>query len=72
MPSQDREPRRGYRCPFCNSPHAAMRKTKVSTAGWIVFLVFLLTVACFPLCVVGLFLRDEYRVCPSCNMNVGA
>jgi DNA-directed RNA polymerase subunit M/transcription elongation factor TFIIS len=44
-----------FRCPFCQSNLAPKVKRKISTAGWVTFA--LLLVFCFPLSIIGLFLR---------------
>jgi uncharacterized protein (AIM24 family) len=51
-------------CPFCGG---AVRKGKVSAAGWLTFAALL--VVCFPLCVIGLFMRDK-GVCLKCGKTV--
>lgn len=38
---------------------------KVSTGGWIVFALLLLM--CFPLCFLGLLIKDRFPVCPNCR-----
>ncbi|MGH9942659.1 MAG: LITAF-like zinc ribbon domain-containing protein, partial [Pyrinomonadaceae bacterium] len=55
----------GYRCPHCQSAELPVVARKISTAGWIVF--FSLLIICFPLCFAGLFIKDEYRMCPWCR-----
>ena len=59
----------GFRCPFCQSTHPPQVKSKISTAGWVMFVVLL--IACFPLCVVALFIKEDYRVCSSCGTKLG-
>ena len=58
----------GFRCPFCQSNLAPKRKRKISTAGWVTF--SLLLVFCFPLCIIGLFIKDEYHVCRDCGVKL--
>jgi hypothetical protein len=43
--------------------------SKISTAGWVLFAALLLF--CFPLCWLGLLLKDSGRRCGSCQMLVG-
>jgi hypothetical protein len=58
-----------FRCPRCGSPEPAVRQSKVSTAGWIVFA--LLLVLCFPLCFLGLLIREESLTCATCGAPLG-
>ena len=58
----------GFRCPFCQSNLAPKVKRKISTAGWVTFTSLL--IFCFPLCIIGLFIKDEYRVCRSCGIKL--
>ncbi len=60
----------GFRCPYCQTSAAPFTRSKVSTAGWIFFWVLLLFL-CLPLCWIGLFLKDEYRVCADCGIKLG-
>jgi hypothetical protein len=39
-------------------------------AGWIVFVVLLLFF--FPLCFLGLLVREEYEVCADCRARLGS
>jgi len=57
-----------FRCPFCQSTLPPWLRTKVSTAGWVLFI--LLLCFCFPLCCLGLLIRTEYTVCQSCGMKL--
>jgi predicted RNA-binding Zn-ribbon protein involved in translation (DUF1610 family) len=59
----------GFRCPFCQSSDLPEVKRRVSTAGWVIFVVLL--IACFPLCIIGLFLKEDYRVCSGCGIKLG-
>ena len=67
----DDRPRRGgsFRCPFCGCNEAPITKQKVSTAGWAVLIVLL--IVCFPLCWLGLFIKDDYHECYECGMKIG-
>lgn len=58
----------GYRCPRCNSTALPVVRKKISDNGWIVFVVML--IFCFPLFWIGLLMRDEYRVCPTCLLQL--
>jgi hypothetical protein len=59
----------GFRCPFCQSTHPPEVKSRISTAGWVTFI--LLLIFCFPLCIIGLFIKEDYRVCSSCGIKLG-
>lgn len=58
-----------YRCPHCMSPYLPRVERRISTAGWITFAVLL--VFFFPLFWIGLLIKEDVRVCPSCQMRVG-
>jgi hypothetical protein len=57
----------GYRCPRCSSQLFPRTARKISTAGWIVFAVLL--VSFFPLFWIGLLIKEDVRVCPVCNLT---
>ena len=59
----------GFRCPFCQTKSPPIVRKQISTAGWVVFA--LLLIACFPLSIIGLFIKQEYRVCSSCGIKLG-
>jgi hypothetical protein len=59
----------GFSCPYCGSTHIPEVRSRVSGAGWAVFVVLLIT--CFPLFFIGLLIKEEYRVCYDCGMTVG-
>ena len=58
-----------YRCPHCMSQFLPKIERRISTTGWVVFAVLL--VVFFPLFWVGLLIKEEVQVCPSCNSRVG-
>src|SRR5262249_34470875 len=62
--------RSGFRCTYCGPRTLPRTKKKVSTAGWVFFWVLLLFL-CLPLCWIGLFIKDEFRVCGDCGMKLG-
>lgn len=57
-----------YRCPTCMSQFLPRIERRISTAGWIVFAVLLVFV--FPLFWVGLLIKEDVQVCPSCDTRV--
>ncbi|MDQ3713563.1 MAG: hypothetical protein M3388_15255 [Acidobacteriota bacterium] len=58
----------GYRCPRCASQAFPTTVRKISTVGWIVFAV--LMVVFFPLFWLGLLIKEDVRVCPTCNLRI--
>lgn len=56
-------------CPACNSESPPVSASKVASEGWIVF--FVLLFLCFPLCFIGLLIRDKYQACASCGIELG-
>ncbi|MSR53796.1 MAG: hypothetical protein EXS09_10970 [Gemmataceae bacterium] len=69
----DRRPGRsegGFRCHHCGTSDFPINRSKISTAGWIVFGVMLLF--CFPLFFIGLLMKENYRECGRCGMRIGS
>jgi hypothetical protein len=60
----------GFHCPFCKTTSRPIVKSQVSTAGWIMF-ILLLVLLCWPLCWIGLFIKEDYRVCSACGIKLG-
>jgi DNA-directed RNA polymerase subunit M/transcription elongation factor TFIIS len=60
---RDRRTRRGG-CPSCGC-RQVVYKSEISTAGWITFAILL--AMCGPLCLIGLFMKEEYRACADCG-----
>ncbi len=58
----------GYSCPRCSSQILPRTEKKISTAGWIVFSVLLVTF--FPLFWIGLLIKEDVRICPVCNLRI--
>jgi hypothetical protein len=54
-----------FRCPHCQSTAPPVVARRIGTAGWVVF--FALLIFCFPLCFIGLFIKEEYRMCSWCR-----
>ena len=59
-----------FRCPFCRAKGLPIEKSKVSTAGWIFFWVLFLFM-CWPVCWIGLTMKDQYRECNHCGSRIG-
>ncbi len=65
---QPHELKQPYRCPHCVSPYLPRIERRISTAGWITFGVLLVFV--FPLFWIGLLIKEDVRICPSCGYRV--
>jgi len=59
----------GYRCPRCGSTFFPVTERRISTAGWVVFSVLLITTVIFFW--IGLLLKENVMVCPACRSKVG-
>ena len=57
-----------YRCPNCMSQFLPRVERRISTTGWVVFAVLL--VVFFPLFWIGLLIKEDVYVCPSCNTKL--
>jgi RNA polymerase subunit RPABC4/transcription elongation factor Spt4 len=57
-----------YRCPTCMSQFLPKVERRISTTGWIVFAVLL--VVFFPLFWVGLLIKEDVHICPSCSTRL--
>ena len=57
-----------YRCPRCGSSHFPMMERRISTAGWIVFSVLLVTTIIFFW--IGLLMKEDAAICPACRAKV--
>ncbi len=55
----------GYHCPVCRQNAQLVAREQISTAGWIVFAVLLVTF--FPLFWIGLLMKEQYFLCSSCG-----
>jgi DNA-directed RNA polymerase subunit RPC12/RpoP len=58
------------RCPYCGTVAPVLVRDKVSTAGWVVFVVLLVFVVGIVLCWVGLLIRENYYVCSRCGSRI--
>ncbi|MDX9722514.1 MAG: hypothetical protein RBU37_17340 [Myxococcota bacterium] len=54
-----------YRCPYCGSPRPPVHSSHVSSLGWIVFTLLLVTTCV--LAPLGLLIRERHSSCPSCR-----
>jgi hypothetical protein len=57
-----------YLCQRCMNRYPPRYERRVSTAGWIVFAVLLVTF--FPLFWIGLLIKEDVWVCQACNARM--
>jgi LITAF-like zinc ribbon protein len=57
-------------CPYCGNSAPAITNSKISTGGWVTFVVLLIIF--FPLCWIGLLIKEQYRVCSRCGSRIAA
>lgn len=57
-----------FRCPNCTSEMIPRFEKKISTTGWIVFAILLVTV--FPLFWIGLLIKEDVPFCQTCNAKL--
>ncbi|WP_254506858.1 LITAF-like zinc ribbon domain-containing protein [Anatilimnocola floriformis] len=58
-----------FSCPFCHTTVPPRVNKRISTAGWVVFVVLLLF--CLILAPIALFITEDYRSCSSCGIKLG-
>jgi DNA-directed RNA polymerase subunit RPC12/RpoP len=63
-----RDDRRDIRCPFCDRRAGYYVREEISQQGWLVFIILLLFF--FPLCFLGLFMKEKVRYCRRCNSRL--
>ena len=71
QPLANRDPRYmsgSYRCPNCMSQFLPNIERRISTTGWVVFAV--LRVVFFPLFWIGLLIKEDVQVCPTCKIRL--
>jgi transcription elongation factor Elf1 len=66
--SSRRNEDRGFACPFCGSSEPPLNRSKISTAGWVVFALLLLLF--WPLFWIGLLIKENFRVCAECGKTL--
>ena len=59
----------GFSCVFCRTTAPPTTNRKISTTGWVIFVVLLLVD--FLLSPLALLIKEEYRVCSRCGMRLG-
>ncbi|MEZ5306846.1 MAG: LITAF-like zinc ribbon domain-containing protein [Pyrinomonadaceae bacterium] len=65
---QNTTPLNQYACPRCGSTSYPIIDRKISTAGWIVFSVLLLTF--LPLFWIGFLIKEDVYRCPVCQLEI--
>jgi len=61
----------GFVCPYCHTTAPPFVCSKVSTGGWIIFALLLLSCIGTLFCWVGLFFTDTYHQCRQCGIRLG-
>jgi hypothetical protein len=56
-------------CPYCHYTGTRRFSQKISTGGWVTFVVLLLVF--FPICWIGLLMKENQYVCGRCGMVLG-
>jgi RNA polymerase subunit RPABC4/transcription elongation factor Spt4 len=56
-----------YRCFRCGTNHPPVIQRQISTTGWVVFAVLLVTTGIFFW--IGLLIKDNVMICPICNLK---
>ncbi len=59
----------GFRCPYCNTDERPVRRKQITTAGWVTFWLMFVCL-CWPLCWIGLLMKEEYTVCAGCGTKI--
>jgi DNA-directed RNA polymerase subunit RPC12/RpoP len=58
-----------FACPHCGSTEPPKVTSQISSTGWIVFAVLLFT-GCWPFFIIGLLMKEEFRVCSECGAKL--
>lgn len=59
----------GFSCPYCHSRMLPFETKRISTAGWVTFVVLLIVF--FPLFWIGFLMTEPVRKCSGCGHEVG-
>jgi DNA-directed RNA polymerase subunit RPC12/RpoP len=59
----------GFECPYCCSTYPPAVRESISQTGWILFVVLLIVF--FPVCFLGLLMKEKYEVCEDCGARLG-
>jgi hypothetical protein len=60
-----------FQCPFCHTTVLPRIERRISTAGWVFFIILLGFMITIPFCWIGLLMKEEYRVCSVCSITLG-
>lgn len=60
-----------FQCPFCHTTVPPRVGRKISTTGWVVFILLTCFLITIPFCWIGLLIKEDYRVCSMCGMKFG-
>ena len=68
---QASDPHVRFSCPFCKSSAGPYARSKISQAGWVVFIIMLITcIGWLFLWIPLIFMKEEHRFCRHCNMQL--
>jgi DNA-directed RNA polymerase subunit RPC12/RpoP len=67
-PERPRRRRRRFRCPYCDSSELPIETRRVSSAGWTIFVIFLLFF--LPLFWIGLLITEPETRCYDCRRRL--
>lgn len=56
-----------WTCRHCGAAGTKFIYQKISTGGWVLFSILLL--GCFPLCWIGLMIKDQKTKCSHCGTD---
>jgi len=71
-PDEPKRKRPGFACPFCKTRKPPRAENKITTAGWVVFGVLVLSCFGWVVCWVPLMLmREDEHHCRDCGMKIG-
>ena len=57
-----------FLCPFCHATYPPLAAQRISPGGWVTFWVLL--VLFFPLCWIGLLMKENYFYCAHCRVKL--
>jgi LITAF-like zinc ribbon domain len=60
-----------FQCPFCHTTVPPRVGRKISTTGWVIFILLTCFLITLPLCWIGLLMKEDYRICSRCGMKFG-
>jgi hypothetical protein len=60
-----------FQCPFCHTTVPPRIGHKISSAGWVVFILLTCFLITIPICWIGLLIKEDYRICSMCGMKFG-